>query len=525
LGQFLIHADFLLVASREGLEYDNAWNLVLRDYIRQTFFRAVSRLANTPRGCNLRYMWPKYITHHHSSHGFWNVLHQEIISDLRQQQIFESCDPRAGNYLPSDLRYVGKKLRFNGAAIFGTSELRKKHLSFDYDGCISELKLLGVCDTSTDDLMLELSTWIAENGVEALASQPLEWHQQLASLFINETRLKAELAALPIIPVRNGSWACAKSDNLYLASETDDEYVPNGIDIQIVEQSASGDSLRRRFYKFLGIKTYTSHYVCSLILELHAGYNLRTFDRRAPEDLIKDAAYLFQHQSLGMSQGGSSLYFLVQNQGNYSYRKTEIYILDDATNLGLIAKYKNTERNPFYTIDERYEALICSDEITRTAWRAWLLASGAVSANPRLIRNANLSAEWFFLRDTDVLDLLKVIKNDLHTGKLNSRLLTEVPQLLMACRDGLRRPLCQTAVPTESLEAKCPHIAYADLPVPDEWTFLAEFGVPISPDTNATLRELDALARLPLDMVDKDAVHRCYRRLNRSSVSEQRMIM
>lgn len=503
------------MASREDLEYDNSWNLGLQEHIRRLFSNAVTRLSRTPTALGLRYMWPKYLSHHRSSHDFWNQLHRDIVSDLSQYRILESCDPLDGSCYPSELRYLAPKYRFKGHALFSTAELRKVQLSFAYDRCIAELKTIGVHHTTLNDLMLEFSVWLAENGPAALSAQPPEWHHQVASIFCHKTDLKTQLEDMKIVPIRDGSWACANCGNVYLPCDTEQEYVPSGIDILIIQQSAADDPVRRQFFEFLGIKSYTPQKVCSLILKLHSGQALHAMHNRAPEDLILDAAYLFKHQSQVLPQGPSDIYFLVNKEGVPSRRKSQVYILDDTAESRLVAKYKNAPGNPFYLLDARYETWICSEEeATGIAFRTWLLGSDAVSRVPKLFRNANLSAEWCFLRDTNVLDLLRAIKHHIVTGNCNKLISMEATRLLVVCQDGVRRPLRESAVPTGILVQTCPHIAYIDVPEPENWIFLEHFGVPIKPDTMATLRELVALTTLPIDDVDVDAVHASYRRLN-----------
>ncbi|KAF4446282.1 hypothetical protein FALBO_17093 [Fusarium albosuccineum] len=245
--QFLVHADFLLVASREGLDYGCQWNIFLRDAIRATFLLAVKRFISMPAGeagPGLRYMWPQYTKHHQSSHDFWNQLHRDILQDLRLERVLESRDASAGFYIPRQLRFTPTKFRFEGDALFDSPSLRKKQLAFQYDGVYGQLKLLGVPRTTIQDLCQEFSDWIAEFGVAILDTKPPEWHRKVASLFYGETGLKAHLLSLPIIPLRDGSWVNARRAHLYLEVGTTEEYVPGGINISIVDR-ASTDSLQQ----------------------------------------------------------------------------------------------------------------------------------------------------------------------------------------------------------------------------------------------------------------------------------------
>ncbi|EMT60922.1 hypothetical protein FOC4_g10012210 [Fusarium odoratissimum] len=77
--RFLIHADFILVASRERLDESSLWNHSLRDLIETAFVKSIRRLvalSPTQDGEGLCYKWPKYLPRHPETSGFWHDLHQ-----------------------------------------------------------------------------------------------------------------------------------------------------------------------------------------------------------------------------------------------------------------------------------------------------------------------------------------------------------------------------------------------------------------------------------------------------------------
>ncbi|KAJ3531643.1 hypothetical protein NM208_g6992 [Fusarium decemcellulare] len=525
--KFLVHADFLLVASREGLDYGCQWNISLRDAIRTTFLLAVKRFISMPAGeagPGLRYMWPQYTKHHQSSHDFWNQLHRDILQDLRLERVLESRDASAGFYIPRQLRFTPTKFRFEGDALFDSPSLRKKQLAFQYDGVYGQLELLGVQRTTIQDLCQEFSDWIAEFGVSILDTKPPEWHRKVASLFYGETGLKAHLLSLPIIPLRDGSWVNARRAHLYLEVGNTEEYVPGGINISIVDRAACEDLDRRRFYEFLGIPAYDPKHVCELIMELHSG-NASSMADRAAEDLVRDAMYLFKNRDRLGKYAAPDIYFLTTNQEQPSYRKTQVYLIDHNAAPSLIDKYRDTPKNPFYILDDLYERMMSDDnKVNKKAFFQWLLKSPNISTVPILIRDHYPTPEWTFLRDTNVTDLLLVLEELCKDNDPSPRLLQAVPELLVNCQDGTRRPLAELAVPTRDLVRTCPHLDFADLPQPERWGFLSIFGILTCPNTSAILRELDALLDLPIELVDKDVVYECYRGLSRSPDQDRQII-
>ncbi|KAH7317120.1 hypothetical protein B0I35DRAFT_434596 [Stachybotrys elegans] len=513
---FLIHADFIVVASRDCLEYDRDWNDAIRREVVQAFSEAIRRFATASSGGpeSLRYMWPKYIKHHESGELFWNLLHKAIIRDIGLQPIIQSRDPTAPYYKAVNLRYVPKRFRFGAEPLFDCPSLKKTHLSFNYDKAYDELRLIGMRTLSVSDLVEQLATWLEDNGPAELSNKSNEWHRHMASLFSGETDLRQYLVTLPIVPLVDGSWVDARTDQLYLTSDIDDEHVPEGISIYLVDEHASQDPIRRSFYQFLGIPTYTTRQVCELIGELHSG-TPSSMRHRNVSDMITDTAYLFRHRSLYLEASPPSIYFVVSWHGEVSCRKDQVYVTTSLEGSQVVNKYKDVARSPFFLLDERYERAICGDDwMTRGAFHRWLVEAQGVSTLPVLVRDSQLTPEWLFLRDTDVVDLLHVVKADCDNDRLHPRLLSEVPQLTVKCMDGSHCILAETAVPTRSLRQACPHILFADLPTSMDWTFLSRFNITISPTTATRLQELDALSRLPVSSVERNMVEECYRGLS-----------
>lgn len=472
-------------------------------------------------GKGLCYTWPEYIPRQSGSSRFWNRLHEDILDDLCDEQILRSRDEDAGFRKPGALRYVPAEFRFGDGTLFDLTSIRKSHLAFNYDDVEDQLALIGVERLTISDLCKEFRKWTTEVGVAGIQAQSMAWHRQVAFLFQNEWQLKESLMNLPIIPLRDGSWVNARTDHVYLASEKEDEHLPSGVDISIVDQTASQDSTRRRFFQFLGIKKYTPEQVCDLILELHVDGSPRLSDR-ADEDLVTDAAYLFKHRSLLSGSGAPEIFFVVKKDGELLRRKSRMYIIDPTAKPGLVAKYRDTPGNPFPVLDDRYETVICrGEEKTTRVFHKWLVrsANSCFTAVPTLVRNAKLTVEWAFLCNTDVTDLLLVVKFHWENHPRPPKLLKAVPELKVRCLDGITRPLGLLAIPTKELLRECPHLDFADLPNPtwENWSFLSEFGVLTTGNTTARLRELQALSNLPLDEFDKEAVHRVYRALSSSS--------
>ncbi|KAK4140599.1 uncharacterized protein C8A04DRAFT_39752 [Dichotomopilus funicola] len=525
--KFAIHADFLLVASREALEERRPWNLALRDGIRDAFLAAMQGFAFSSPEDQLggfRFTWPKYLTRTPHGSEFWDELYADIIKHLRQRPLLASQHGPPNKFCnPSTLRYVPTKYRFHGRTLFEplSDESSHDHLSFQYDDVWSELEQLGVQPLSLDELCTEFEQWLARvDSVVALKARPLAWHEHVSRLFYGcNPFLQARLKALPIIPLCDGAWSkVGPGQNIYLESPFhDDDSVPGNLDMFIVNPVASRNKARREFFEFLGINQYTPRQVGDLILKLHRDPN-RGISRTA-ENLILDAAYLFKHRSLlrWYFCKTPNIFFAVTRNGERANRKVgPIYYDDPRVQPNLINRYKSSAGNPFWVLDDGYEAVIFTDNDPSTQAQKqqefpnWLLQSPTISQVPELVRNHQLTPEWEFLRDANVIDLLHALK---------SRYGSSAPeQLQVWCRDGSQRRLGDLALPTEELLRECPNIDFVDLSEAgstNSWEFLSRFGVLCTCDTTARLRELQALSeRFQPGDVSKEAVHGIYRSLN-----------
>lgn len=469
----------------------------------------------------LCYSWPMYLTPRLSGSGFWNTLHNNILDTLRNMNILQWRYRQAAYEFqkPSVVRYVPKAYRFEGETLFDLPSINKTHLSFAYDHVYEPLRSIGVRQLSLRDLCEEFCEWVGSVGIAGLKEKSEKWHSKVATIFYQEGEwIKWKLKQLPIIPLRDGSWVRATETHLFLPSLNKNEHVPTGINISIVAESTVRDASRRKLYEYLDIKQYDPRQVCKLILELHKEI-VSARGSRFANDLIADATYLFQHRTELDSYGVPRLLFAAQKDGkDVAQWSPWIYMIDPKSKNGVIAKYKDTPGNPFSVLFDGYETSFRDKGMSRSFsdFREWLLRSSATFATiPDLVRNSQLTPEWKFLRDQNVLDLLCVVRDQLSTTLLPApKLIEAVPRLEVRCLDGKSRPLGGLAVPTRDLKDNCPHLDFADLPTLQNWRFLAKFGVITELDTTAILRELQALRQISIRDVDASAIRGLYEALN-----------
>ncbi len=143
-------------------------------------------------------------------------LYGDILTSLRFRCILMSRDPDKGPQMPFRLRFVPHRFRLRGDALFDSASNRQRHLSFHYDHVHKYLDQIGLSTMTLDNLLDEFVQWIKAHGVSGLKAKSAQWHSKIATLFCDEKSLKDRLAALQIIPLRDGSWVNAVYPRLYL---------------------------------------------------------------------------------------------------------------------------------------------------------------------------------------------------------------------------------------------------------------------------------------------------------------------
>ncbi|THX76645.1 hypothetical protein D6D08_05258 [Aureobasidium pullulans] len=88
---FLIQADFLLVASRQGIDESQPWNRRLQDHIIYALIQAFQRLNDS----HLKYRWPAYLPEAQVAHKFFDKMKDKFLDRMKDVKILES---RSGEF-------------------------------------------------------------------------------------------------------------------------------------------------------------------------------------------------------------------------------------------------------------------------------------------------------------------------------------------------------------------------------------------------------------------------------------------
>ncbi|KAM0275809.1 hypothetical protein ACHAQH_007390 [Verticillium albo-atrum] len=467
---FIIQADFLLVANRQALQHELPWNNRLQEAIPDAFVQAIHRFnrANSAPRVGLKYTWPFFLKYKGSKSCSWAEVHKEIQKRLCVENILETQDGDFRAVLPAPwtagtqqtaahkpLIAIPLEYRCNGNFIIDATANHGHHLAFGYDNVLEELETLGIKQMTYAGLRSELNDWLERAGCAGLASKSDEWHGQLASalLWRGRSKQKDKLQKLPLVHLTDGSWVSCADVDVFFASTDTFEDMPSDLGFLLVHADASKNPHRRELYEYLGVKKLDAEAVCSLILEKHSAIPR---PKRKPHNWIRDIIFLFKHRE---------------------------HLL-------------TTEKRP-----------------------RWFLVTG----NRSVAEHVYVQDEWRFLSQNAGNDLLchlkQLYQNDQGFFDHNGEIRGALGDIRVLVVNGHVRALAGTALPTIQLLRNCHDLDFVSLPNPQDkaWKFLSTAGVSLVFDSRAALGQLQQIAQRPANSVPQESANELYKKLNNSA--------
>jgi hypothetical protein len=334
----MIHADFLLIASREDVDNSSRWNQSLRDQFVDAFLESIAYFNSG----SFRYTWLRYLPSKPVSSDFFSPLKTRLLDRLSREPVLESWDEKLR--LGSSLTYVPEKyMDHEGVPLTLTPSKHGVYVSHGYDhDDIEQLKLLSV--TEMDDILfLDHLEAIIKYQHDLFKSKSPEWHSRLAMVLVKiwespiqaetrrmmfrfrrqeresgsrrrffgkafseilrpidpeaegaeDTQLSRErIKKLPIIPLRDGQYVCAANGNIFFPRESEQWELPGGVNLLVVDSEAARDVPRANLFRVLGVQDINVSRITQLIVTNHSD---KSFDpAKIPRvDLISQILFLY----------------------------------------------------------------------------------------------------------------------------------------------------------------------------------------------------------------------------------------
>jgi hypothetical protein len=479
--QFLLQADFLLIASREDIDDSSEWNRALRN-------GAIDALIEVAKWFNTgsrKYMWPRYFPGKAKVSGFFEAFKESFFKRIASEKVLESVD---GQFVaPSSL--ISCPAEFcdkDGQPLTATPASSCRYLSTKYNFDDHEtLSTFGTQEMTGEEFVRELSDLMREDPA-FFCNQSSEWHSYLArvlSPMLFDSQLSLQIAALRLIPLRDKRWVSVEEGSIFFPGDRHGLIIPDGVDLLVVEDVAIADPSRKHLYRKLGVQDFSVLSICNLIVSTHnePKFNPRSISNSA---LLSQALFLFNG---GYNIDKTKHFWCVQECG--TTRSTAIRLYLESDDPLSASKLLGTAKSRFHFLHSSYVKAFPDDQ---ERWHKWLVDSLRIAIHPRLVEISGEDSfrisedfEWLLMHrpSAEFLVLLRdrwqtystYVENDdtklgSHAANVSRKLIRERLSFMgVKCRDGIIRQARKTYLPTNELVAAAKGcIDFLDVPNPQD---------------------------------------------------------
>lgn len=489
--QFVIQADFIVASNRLDIHESNQWNVYQRACIGHTFSQAILEFLLSPHD-PLRYTWMRFLPRG-IRHPFWKPTEKTIWELIQESEVLES---RAKSlHRPGTLERLEETvLDRGGEPLVGSPS---EYLAPCYDKRdFGILEKLGVHPITWSSFL----TRLCKMTDSELKSKDQQWHEDLAKALrgIEKTpawrTFSSRVISKAFIPLLNGNnWIPAVGLDLnpvYFQEGVGRIKVPSDISPRFVEESASNNRYRKRFFKLLGVRDYDQIEAASAILRKHRGSIVPTVTE---DEAVAHALYLYDLDSSITNKMDLTALWLYDEQGRAA-RGRDLYVRDTSA-YGPASLFDGHDTVARF-LSSRYLTPQVSQP-NKPRFLQWLMRGTGLTDIPRLNRSGTLSPEFqFILRNypDKVLYILKTFWGQYKKLMAETTILDAIKNHPTACFDGQSRmsiPLKDCYVPDSRMKMVSSEL-YGSLVGPpflsiepfnsSEWEFLSTFGVGVAPD-------------------------------------------
>ena len=278
--QFLLHADFILNASRDGIDERLQWNEKLRANVPEALAEACH--AMTQNSVILRFQWPQYLYGLSAllRPSFFESVGEQCLKRLATQHVIVAEDDTSLT-TPSNALIVGPMFRDEcNHPLLSSAELGKMIISDQYpETSLFGLGSIGVVRLNHDDLASALLRFVKGRSLQ-FQGQPDSWHDAIAKVFYERLsslkssgrvfrELRSILRKISLVKLCGGRWTSLENEDVSIQSDSMSHIrIPKGLNVSIAEVT-DPTSWRLRLYQILGAEKCTPDHICHKILLLH----------------------------------------------------------------------------------------------------------------------------------------------------------------------------------------------------------------------------------------------------------------
>ncbi|KAI9054809.1 hypothetical protein LZ554_001954 [Drepanopeziza brunnea f. sp. 'monogermtubi'] len=513
--EFLIQADFLLIASREDIDSSAEWNHRIQRELTTAFIDTMREFNSS----EFRYTWSRWLPTRAPLDSFLKPFHLGLITMLRSAKLLYAHDGELA--APSQLWQVPEEYCFNGAPLTISPATATGYLSDLYEE--EDMEFLQVMGVSK---MLEWKFYaqfklLLQCEPKEFQEKTAEWHSHLAGVLVRLGKIYADgLVDLPIVPLSDGTWVRAKGNLILFPSKDPRFTIPGGLELQILDRAVASDPARHQLLKFMGVEELQKDPVIEHIRALHV-------DGRACNGSMISRKELIEQ-----------LYFLYTSQEKNPFFQDYWFVAESSRRVrGSVLYQRSTKPHSasFYLSKNSKIQFLHQDYLSTAseggeAWMAWLEERMKVASIPRLVElttegGFKFSEDFEYIiktyKSSEVLRLLRahwkeysklfdpaviskgssdpsmsIYSSDQYIASA-IRLKQKLGALLVTCTDGKMHRLDSTYLATRDLRSVGRDVPFVDIPDPDHtgWEVFEILGVSIKVDIHFHLRSLEELSK------------------------------
>jgi hypothetical protein len=452
----------------------------------------------------------------------WGLMYSSIITVLSSRLIVHTREHRSFK-APHQVRQL-LDINFHCGQPILPDMADEAYIASEYSTEHKKrLRELGLRAISYDELVDRLHAdleQVISRTMTKLAADP--WHEALAKMFlplfasqdrsdiVSQQRLKT-MAIIPLIGFNRwtGTPTGSKLPNVYFAY-TDQVPIPESIPLRILNKYASTNTIRRAFYKALGVEECPKELVFAEIRRLHSL-------PRHPlaKERLAELRYLF-HFHENPSQLKDWVMIPTREDGTIAEKTSKSWYFPSQERYDMyqLVRVRTDEVREVITFmpPNLVDYVPLSVIVRNKTWKMWLKDLTNAETRPRLtqkIKNTTmLSSEMLAVLRYSPFEFLATLKTHWTAYQDAIDLVhNEMIDCKVPCAGGAFVPLCETYLPTTDIldtlsQFGLPTTTIDILQLPgevltdvkrQEWRFLEHFGVQSEPDLSFFLIALNNL--------------------------------
>ncbi|KAK7968722.1 hypothetical protein PG988_007795 [Apiospora saccharicola] len=282
--KFLIQADFVTQANRQGIVVDSPRNEGLRHGIIDAFITAIKQMCKHP---SLRFQWMRYLPKPDDTiDSYWSYVIYQITERIQDTRVMvpRSLQSSTDTFkLIEECAILGPR----GLDNLGDPLLRDidpgVYLSDAYQGAdLLLLRSFGLRNISMPAIIARVKWDLAQTDSRIKSIKDQDWHSRMAKLlrapFIrnlpNREKLQGEIRALALLPLRTGRWRSNlgyQKAVYYPKVAGTDLDIPGELDLDVVCPSSTTNKDRKELFDDIGVTCASVTNVRNVLKKFYQG--------------------------------------------------------------------------------------------------------------------------------------------------------------------------------------------------------------------------------------------------------------